>query len=115
MMAKKKEVCSETKSGCKSGGMKFQPLGDRVVIRRESSEERTQGGIYLPDAAREKPARGTVVSIGDGRVLDNGNRSTFQVKEGDRVLFLSYAGEEFKVGDDELLLMRESDILAILP
>ena len=112
-MAKKKEECSEKKCGCK-GGMKFQPLSDRVIIRREVSEEKTQGGIYLPDSAKDKPARGTVVSIGDGRVLDDGTRSPFQVSEGDRVLFLSYAGEEFKVGEDELLLMRESDILAII-
>lgn len=114
MMAKKKEACSDAKCSCKCSGMKFQPLGDRVVIRRETSEEKTQGGIYLPDSAKDKPARGTVVSIGDGRVLDDGSRSHFQVKEGDRVVFLSYAGEEFKVGEDELLLMRESDILAIL-
>lgn len=113
MPKKKESCCSDTKCGCK-GGMKFQPLGDRVVIRRESSEEKTQGGIYLPDSAKDKPARGTVISIGDGKVLDDGTRSHFQVKEGDRVIFLSYAGEEFKIGDDELLLMRESDILAIV-
>jgi len=113
-MVKKKEECSESKCCGKKGGMKFQPLGDRVVIRREASEEKTQGGIYLPDSAKDKPARGTVVSTGCGRVLDDGSRSPFQVEEGDRVLFLSYAGEEFKVGDDELLLMRESDILAII-
>ena len=115
MMAKKEKNCSESKCGCKSSdGFKFQPLGDRVVIRRETSEEKTQGGIYLPETAKDKPARGTIVSIGDGRVLDNGTRTHFQVKEGDRVIFLSYAGDEFKVGDDELLLMRESDILAII-
>jgi chaperonin GroES len=97
-----------------TGKMKLQPLGDRVVIRREVSSEKTAGGIYLPDTAKDKPARGTVVSIGGGRVLDDGTRSQFQVKEKDRVLFLSYAGEEFKVGDEELLLMRESDILAVI-
>lgn len=102
---------SESKAGC---GMKLQPLGDRVVIRRDESEEKTAGGLYLPDSAKDKPTRGIVVSIGDGRVLDDGTRSTFTVKEGDRVLFLSYAGEEFKFGDDELLLMRESDILAVI-
>ncbi|HBT77202.1 MAG TPA: co-chaperone GroES [Planctomycetaceae bacterium] len=94
--------------------MKIQPLGDRVVIRREESQEKTKGGLYLPETAKNKPARGTVVSIGDGKVLDNGSRAAFQIKEGDRVIFLSYAGEEFKVGDDELLLMRESDVLAII-
>lgn len=106
-MAKKQE-------DCKCCGTKLQPLGDRVVIRRESAEEKTKGGLYLPDSAKDKPARGTVVSIGDGKILDNGKRSQFQVKEGDKVLFLSYAGEEFKISDDELLLMRESDILAVI-
>ena len=92
----------------------MQPLGDRVVIRRETAEEKTKGGLYLPDTAKDKPARGTVVNIGDGKLLDNGTRAPFQIREGDKVLFLSYAGEEFKIGDDELLLMRESDVLAII-
>jgi len=92
----------------------LQPLGDRVVIRRETAEEKTKGGLYLPDTAKDKPARGTVVNIGDGKLLDNGTRAPFQIREGDKVLFLSYAGEEFKIGDDELLLMRESDVLAII-
>lgn len=95
-------------------GMKLQPLGDRVVIRRDESEDRTAGGLYLPDSAKNKPARGIVVSIGDGRILPDGSRTTFSVKEGDRVVFLSYAGDEFKFGDDDLLLMRESDILAVV-
>ncbi len=109
-MAKKK---SDAACGC-SCGMKLQPLGDRVVVRRDESEEKTAGGLYLPDSAKDKPARGVVVSLGDGRLLDDGTRSAFTVKEGDRVLFLSYAGEEFKFGDDEYLLMRESDILAVI-
>lgn len=92
----------------------LQPLGDRVVIERDEAETMTAGGIVLPDSAKDKPARGKVVSIGDGRILDNGTRSAFQVKVGDRVLFRSYAGETFKVGDDELLLMREDEILAVL-
>ncbi|MGN1064650.1 MAG: co-chaperone GroES [Thermoguttaceae bacterium] len=94
--------------------MKLQPLGDRVVVRRDESEERTAGGLYLPETAKNKPSRGVVVSIGDGRILDDGSRSKFTVQEGDRVLFLSYAGEDFKFGEDEFLLMRESDILAII-
>lgn len=110
-MAKKKcDAASETKC-C---GMKLQPLGDRVVVRRDEVEDRTAGGLYLPETAKNKPARGVVVSVGDGRVLDDGTRSRFEVKEGDRVLFLSYAGEDFKFGEDEFLLMRESDILAII-
>jgi chaperonin GroES len=111
-MVKKKAECDcKSESKC---GMKIQPLGDRVVVRREESEEKTAGGLYLPDSAKNKPARGVVVSIGDGRILDDGTRSPFQVHEGDRVIFLSYAGEEFKVGDSELLLMKESDILAVI-
>ena len=109
-MAKQK---SDAACEC-SCGMKLQPLGDRVVIRRDESDEKTAGGLYLPDSAKDKPARGVVVSLGDGRVLDDGTRSPFTVKEGDRVLFLSYAGEEFKFGDEEFLLMRESDILAVI-
>jgi len=97
-----------------SSNLKLQPLGDRVVIEREESEERTAGGIVLPDSAQDKPARGTVISIGDGRLLDDGTRHKLQVKPGDRVVFSSYAGEQFKIGDQELLLMREEDILAIL-
>ena len=94
--------------------IRLQPLGDRVVIEREQSEQRTSGGIVLPDSAKDKPARGVVVSVGDGRLLDDGSRSALQVKVGDRVVFSSYAGETFKVDDQELLLMREDDILAVL-
>jgi chaperonin GroES len=92
----------------------LQPLGDRVVVEREASEERTAGGIVLPDTAKDKPARGTVISVGNGKLLDDGTRGTMQVKVGDRVIFSSYAGEAFKVDDQEMLLMREDDVLAIL-
>ena len=94
--------------------IKLQPLGDRVVIKREESEETTAGGIVLPDSAQDKPARGTVVSVGDGRLLDDGSRSALQVKKGDRVIFSSYAGDTVKVNDEELMLMREDDILAVI-
>lgn len=94
--------------------LKLQPLGDRVVVKRESSEERTAGGIVLPDSAKEKPQRGTIEAVGNGKLLDDGSRGQLQVKIGDRVLFTSWAGETFKVGDEELLLMREEDILAVL-
>ena len=90
------------------------PLGDRVVVEREESEQRTSGGILLPESAKDKPARGTVVSVGEGKCDSKGVRHPLHVKPGDRVVFTSYAGEAFKVGDDELLLMREDDILAIL-
>jgi len=105
-MAKKK-----TETG--SGDLKLQPLGDRVVVERAESEQVTAGGIVLPDAAKEKPTRGTIISVGDGRLLKDGTRAPLQVKVGDEVLFSSYAGDLFKLGDRELLLMREEDILAV--
>ncbi len=104
-------MATATKSKTK---IKLQPLGDRVVVRREDAETTTAGGIVLPDSAQDRPARGKIENIGDGRLLDDGTRSEFQVKVGDRVIFSSYAGETFKVGDDELLLMREDEILAII-
>ena len=109
-MAKKKA----TKKKSAGGGVKIQPLGDRVVVQRDESEAVTAGGIVLPDTAKDKPARGKIVSIGDGKLLDNGTRAKFQVKVGDRVLFSSYAGDEFKLGDRELMLMREEDVLAVI-
>ena len=101
-------------AAAKKKGLKLQPLGDRVVIRRDESEATTAGGIVLPETAKDKPARGVVVSVGDGKLLDNGTRSEFQVKAGDRVIFSSYAGETFKVDDEEMLLMREDDLLAVI-
>lgn len=109
-MGKKKK--SEKKSA--RAKIKIQPLGDRIVVAREEAEEVTTGGIVLPDSAKDKPARGRVVSVGDGRLLDDGSRARPQVKAGDRVLFSSYAGEQFELGDQELLLMREEDILAVI-
>ncbi len=102
-----------TKKSTKSA-LKLQPLGDRVVARREDSETMTAGGIVLPDNAREKPSRGVVISVGEGRLLKDGTRAPLQVKPGDRILFTSYGPDDIKVGDEELLLMREDDILAIL-
>ena len=94
--------------------VQLQPLGDRVVVERDDAESKTAGGIVLPDSAKDKPARGKVVSVGEGRLLEDGSRGKMQVKAGDRVIFNSYAGESFKVGDDELLLMREDEILAVI-
>ena len=94
--------------------VQLQPLGDRVVVEREESESVTAGGIVLPDTAKDKPTRGTVISVGEGRLNKDGKRTALQVKAGDRVLFTSYAGEQFKLGDRELLLMREDDILAVI-
>ena len=98
----------------KKKGLKLQPLGERVVIQREASEEKTAGGIVLPDNAKDKPARGTIISVGDGKLLDNGRRNPLQVKVGNRVIFSSYAGETFKLDEEDLLLMREDDILAVI-
>jgi len=90
------------------------PLGDRVLVKRVEAEEKTAGGILLPDSAKEKPKEGKVVAIGDGKQLESGERSKFSVKKNDRVLFSAYAGTEVKVDGDEYLIMREDDILAIL-
>lgn len=97
-----------------STSIKLQPLGDRLVVRREESEERTEGGIYLPESAKNKPTRGVVVSVGDGKLLEDGSRAPMQVKAGDRVLFTSYAGEAIEIGDEEFLLMGESELLAVI-
>jgi chaperonin GroES len=107
-------MSTATKAKKKAGAIKIQPLGDRVVVEREESEEKTAGGIVLPDTAKDKPSRGKIIAIGDGRLLDDGSRSKLQVKVGDKVLFTSYAPEAIKLGDDELLLMREEDILAVI-
>ena len=110
-MAKKKAGKGTKKAA--RGQVNIQPLGDRVLVRRDESEEVTSGGIVLPDAAQDKPSRGEVISVGNGRLLDDGTRGKLQVKAGDHVLFNSYAGESFEIGDEELMLMREEDILAV--
>jgi chaperonin GroES len=101
------------KKGKSEGGMKIVPLGDKVVLRRQEAEGKTAGGIVLPDSAKDKPQKGEVVAVGDGHVKKDGSRVALTVKEGDRVIFSSYAGDEIKIGDEELLLLRESDILAV--
>jgi len=95
--------------------MKVVPLGDKVVVKRLEAEQMTAGGIVLPDTAREKPQQGRVLSVGDGRLLADGTRARHQVSEGDRVLFGSYAGTEVVVDGEELLILNEDDILAIVP
>ncbi|MGC1274751.1 MAG: co-chaperone GroES [Planctomycetaceae bacterium] len=92
--------------------LKIVPLGDRVVVRRAEAESTTSGGIVLPDSARDKPQRGEVVAIGDGHVKKDGTKTPLTVKAGDTVIFSSYAGDDIAIGDDEYLLLRESDILA---
>ena len=94
--------------------MKIVPVGDRVVIKRLESEEKTSGGILLPNAAQEKPSEGRVLSVGAGRQLLDGSRVDPQVNEGDRVVFSSYSGMEIKVDDEDLLIMSEDEILAVV-
>src|SRR5438034_9646227 len=94
--------------------MKVVPLNDKLVVKRLEAEEKTAGGIVLPDTAKEKPKQGKVLSLGDGKLLDTGERARFQVKEGDRVLFTSYAGNEVSVDGEEYLIMSEDDVLAVL-
>ena len=96
--------------------MKVKPLGDRIVIRRDSAQEATQGGIVLPESAKNKPQRGTILAVGPGKLLKDGSRRGLQVKEGDSVLFTSWAGDEFKdrAAGGEILVMREEDVLAVL-
>jgi len=93
---------------------KLRPLADRVVVRRLEAEERTAGGIVLPDTAKEKPKQGEVVAVGEGALNDNGERRPMRVKKGDRVVFTSYGGTDVTFGGEELLILREDDILAIV-
>lgn len=94
--------------------MKVVPLNDKIVVSRMEAEDKTAGGLYLPDSAREKPRQGKVIELGEGKILDNGKRAPFQVKKGDKVLFSSYAGSEIKVDGEEFLIMTEDEILAIV-
>jgi len=91
---------------------KIEPLGDRVVIRPTPKEEVSKGGIYLPDTAKEKPQEGKVIAVGPGRLAEDGTRIAMEVKKGDKVIYSKYAGTEFKLDDEEVIIMREGDILA---
>ena len=93
---------------------RIQPLGDRVLVRRREADEKTSGGILLPETAKEKPKEGEVLAVGDGKFLDTGERQKLSVKKGDRILFTSFAGTDVKVNGEDLIIMREEDILAIL-
>ena len=91
----------------------LKPLGDRVVVKQEPSEEKTQSGILLPDTAKEKPQVGTIIAIGSGRVLDNGQRIPMEVKIGDKVIYAKYGGTDVKIDNEEYIILQERDILAI--
>jgi chaperonin GroES len=94
--------------------MNLKPLGDRLIVKPVDEEETTASGIVLPDTAKEKPQKGKVIAVGDGRITKDGKRRELQVKVGDNILFTSYAGEEIKLQDEKVLLMREDDILAVI-
>ncbi len=94
--------------------MKIRPLNDRLLVKRMKEEEMTAGGIIIPDSAKEKPAEGEVVSVGPGKVADNGERVALQVKEGDMVLFSKYGGTDVRLDGEDFLIMREDDILGIV-
>ena len=94
--------------------MNIKPLGERVVVKVLESEEKTKSGIVLPDTAKEKPQQGKIVAVGSGRLLDNGERQPLEVKVGDVVFFAKYAGTEVKIDGEELLILKESDILAVV-
>ena len=94
--------------------MKIRPLYDRIVVKRIEEKETMQGGLYIPDSAKEKPQEGSVLAVGPGRILDNGKRVDMEVKSGDSVLFAKYAGTEVKLDGEEYLVIRESDLLAIV-
>jgi chaperonin GroES len=94
--------------------MQLKPLNDRIIVKRTEEEQKTAGGIIIPDSAKEKPIRGEVLAVGSGKLMDDGTRRPLDVKEGNRVLFGKYAGTDIKVEGEELLIMREDDILAVI-
>ena len=94
--------------------MKIRPLQDRIIVKRVEEAEMTKGGIIIPDSAKEKPMEGKVIAVGKGKILDNGQKTTPDVKAGDKVLFSKYAGTEVKIDGEEHLIMREDDILGII-
>ena len=94
--------------------MKVKPLQDRLIVKRIEEEEKTKGGIIIPDAAKEKPQEGRVIAVGDGKVLENGQKVALSVKAGDKVLFGKYSGTEIKIDGEEHLILREDDVLAII-
>jgi chaperonin GroES len=93
---------------------KIRPLQDRVIVKRLKEEEKTKGGLYIPDSAKEKPVEGTVVAVGNGKALEDGTVRKLDVKEGDRVLFGKYSGNEVKIDGEEHLILREDDILGVI-
>ncbi|HNQ47458.1 MAG TPA: co-chaperone GroES [Syntrophorhabdus sp.] len=94
--------------------MKIKPLQDRIIVKRLEEEEKTKGGIIIPDAAKEKPQEGKVIAVGDGKILENGQKLALTVKVGDKILFGKYSGTEIKIDGEEHLILREDDVLGIV-
>jgi chaperonin GroES len=94
--------------------MNLKPLGDRVIVKPKAAEEKTKGGIILPDTAQEKPMEGEILAVGAGRIADDGTKIAMELKKGDKVLYGKYSGTEVKINDEEYLIMRESDVYAII-
>jgi len=94
--------------------MKLQPLNDRIVVKRSEEKEVTKGGIIIPETAKEKPIEGKVLAVGTGKLLDDGSKIPLDVKKGDKILFSKYAGSEIKIEGEDLLIMREDDVLAVV-
>jgi chaperonin GroES len=94
--------------------MKVRPLHDRIIVKRLEEEEKTKGGIIIPDSAKEKPIEGKVIAVGDGKIKEDGTKISMEIKKGDRVLFAKYGGTEIKIDGEEYLMMKEDDVLAII-
>ena len=94
--------------------MKFKPLRDRVLVKFSTEEEKTAGGLFIPDSAKEKPQRGTIIAVGSGKITDDGKRQSMDVKVGDTVLFDKYSGSKIRIDDEDYLIIREEDILGIV-
>ncbi len=94
--------------------MKFKPLRDRVLVKFSTEEEKTAGGLFIPDTAKEKPQRGTIIAVGTGKITDDGKRQSMDVKVGDTVLFDKYSGSKIKIDDEDYLIIREEDVLGIV-
>ena len=107
-------MATKTKTRTKSKRIALRPLADRVLVQRVEAEEKTAGGILLPESAKEKPKEGVIIAIGDGKTLEDGSKSVFSVGVGDRVLFTSYAGTDVKYRGEDYMIMREEDLLAII-
>ena len=94
--------------------MALKPLADRIIVKAVEAEEKTAGGILLPDTAKEKPQQGEVIAVGPGKLLDNGKLSTMDVQVGDKIYYAKYGGTEVKIGSDEFIILRQDDVLAVL-